>query len=222
MSISPLKSESHPRYWVKAHGRFVKATSFRYITDAITKEEALELLKRNEAGKKAREEEVIKRGYPAYTTSVGWLGKPIQVLSMSELTVGYTDEKVRRLTLESLNQGFNHFKVSGTIFHESEADDQLKVGADPEDDLRRGLLIRSIIDDPKNLPAGRTIDPATIEGKNAGPAGCVLMVDANRKFSRGSRYGLIPRGLGRPTSCRVHEEARTPQAMVHRGANCTR
>ncbi|KAK1924728.1 putative mandelate racemase/muconate lactonizing enzyme [Papiliotrema laurentii] len=131
---------------------FVKATSFRYITDAITKEEALALLKEKEATKKAREEEVIKRGYPAYTTSVGWLG--------------YTDEKVRRLTLESLNQGFNHFK--------------LKVGADPEDDLRRGLLIRSIIDDPKNLPAGRTIDPATIEGKNAGPAGCVLMVDANQ------------------------------------------
>jgi L-fuconate dehydratase len=76
---------------------FVKATCFRYITDFITKEEALALLKSKEAGKKAREEEVIRRGYPAYTTSVGWLG--------------YSDEKVRRLTLESLAQGFNVFKV---------------------------------------------------------------------------------------------------------------
>lgn len=83
------------------------------------------------------------------------------------IRIGYTGEKVRRLTLDSLQQGFNHFK--------------LKVGADPEDDLRRGLLIRSIIDEPKNLPADRKIDPKTIEGKNAGPAGCVLMVDSNRK-----------------------------------------
>ncbi|WVF72423.1 hypothetical protein IAT40_007238 [Kwoniella sp. CBS 6097] len=131
---------------------FVKATSFRYITDAITQDEALALLKEKEPTKKAREEEVIKKGYPAYTTSVGWLG--------------YSDEKVVRLTKEALNQGFNHFK--------------LKVGADPEDDLRRGRLIRSIIDDKANLPEGRVIDPATIKGKNAGPAGCVLMVDANQ------------------------------------------
>lgn len=77
---------------------FVKSVSFRYITDAITPEEALAMLKKNEAGKKEREEEVIKRGYPAYTTSVGWLG--------------YSDEKIARLTKESLQQGFNHFKVS--------------------------------------------------------------------------------------------------------------
>lgn len=76
----------------------MKAVSFRYITDAITKEEALALLKKNEPTKKAREAEVKEKGYPAYTTSVGWLG--------------YTDEKVRRLTLSSLEQGFNHFKVS--------------------------------------------------------------------------------------------------------------
>ncbi|KAI9638569.1 putative mandelate racemase/muconate lactonizing enzyme [Dioszegia hungarica] len=130
----------------------VKAAAFRYITDALTPEEALKMLKEKEAGKKQREEEVKKIGYPAYTTSVGWLG--------------YSDEKVRRLTKEALNQGFNHFK--------------LKVGADVEDDLRRGRLIRSIIDDPANMPAGRKIDPATIQGKNAGPTGCVLMVDANQ------------------------------------------
>lgn len=59
---------------------------------------------------------------------------------------------------------------------------QLKVGADPDDDLRRGLLIRSIIDDPANIPADKKIDPKTIAGKNAGPTGCVLMVDANRAY----------------------------------------
>lgn len=60
---------------VQTDGRFVKATSFRYITDAITKEEALALLKKNEPTKQSRLEEVKKRGYPAYTTSVGWLGE---------------------------------------------------------------------------------------------------------------------------------------------------
>ena len=53
----------------------MQATSWRYISDAITKEEALAMLKKNEQGKKARIEEVKRRGYPAYTTSVGWLGK---------------------------------------------------------------------------------------------------------------------------------------------------
>lgn len=53
----------------------VKAAAFRYITDALTPEEALKMLKEKEAGKKQREEEVKKIGYPAYTTSVGWLGK---------------------------------------------------------------------------------------------------------------------------------------------------
>jgi L-fuconate dehydratase len=83
--------------------RFVKATSFRYITDALTKQEALEILKKNESTKQARIAEVREKGYPAYTTSVGWLG--------------YTDEKVRRLTLDSLQQGFNHFKVNISVLY---------------------------------------------------------------------------------------------------------
>lgn len=58
---------------------------------------------------------------------------------------------------------------------------QLKVGADAQDDLRRGQLIRSIIDDPANMPKDRKVDPATVADKNAGPTGCVLMVDANRE-----------------------------------------
>jgi hypothetical protein len=55
--------------------RMVKAAAFRYITDALTPEEALAMLKEKEAGKKQREEEVTRRGYPAYTTSAGWLGE---------------------------------------------------------------------------------------------------------------------------------------------------
>lgn len=70
---------------------------FSYITDAITKEEALAMLKSRAASKAEREQRVCEAGYPAYVTSAGWLG--------------YDDEKVKRLTLEALHAGFNHFKV---------------------------------------------------------------------------------------------------------------
>lgn len=93
--------------------------------------------------------------YPAYVTSAGWLG--------------YSDEKVSRLTKEAVAAGFNHFKM--------------KVGADRESDLRRGKIIRSIIDDPQYLPAGHTPrdpDGPDLKGKNAGPTGAVLMIDANQ------------------------------------------
>ncbi|TFY70322.1 hypothetical protein EVG20_g2682 [Dentipellis fragilis] len=134
---------------------FVKATTFRYITDVITPEEAIEMLKAKEASKKEREEKVRELGYPAYITSAGWLG--------------YSDEKVVRLTKEAIAAGFNHFKM--------------KVGANREDDLRRGKLIRSLIDDPQYLPAGKKPgDPNSpeLKGKNAGPTGSVLMIDANQ------------------------------------------
>jgi len=65
--------------------------------------------------------------------------------------------------------GFNHFKM--------------KVGADQADDLRRGKLIRSIIDDPQYLPPGASPkDPNSeeLKGKNAGPIGAVLMIDSNQ------------------------------------------
>ncbi|KIY66930.1 enolase C-terminal domain-like protein [Cylindrobasidium torrendii FP15055 ss-10] len=133
----------------------VRSAAFRYITDAITKEEALEMLKAKEATKKEREEKVRKLGYPAYVTSAGWLG--------------YTDEKVARLTKEAVAAGFNHFKM--------------KVGADQANDLRRGKIIRSIIDDPQYLPPGiapRDPNGDDLKGKNAGPTGSVLMIDANQ------------------------------------------
>jgi len=133
----------------------INATAFRYISDAITKEEALAMLKEKEASKKEREEKVRGSGYPAYVTSAGWLG--------------YTDEKVARLTQEAVAAGFNHFKM--------------KVGADQANDLRRGKIIRSIIDDPQYLPPGHTprdLNSEALRGKNAGPTGAVLMIDANQ------------------------------------------
>jgi L-fuconate dehydratase len=93
--------------------------------------------------------------YPAYITSAGWLG--------------YSDEKVARLTKEAVAAGFNHFKM--------------KVGANFQSDLQRGKLIRSIIDDPQYLPKDKKArDPngADLKGKNAGPTGAVLMIDANQ------------------------------------------
>ncbi|TNY22720.1 enolase C-terminal domain-like protein [Rhodotorula diobovata] len=136
---------------------FVAATTFRYITDAITPEEALELLKSKEAGKKERVAKLKVEGYPAYTTSVGWFG--------------YPDEKVAKLTREAIAQGFNHFKASSQA---------MKVGADVATDQRRLALIRSIIDDPKEC-AGRPVPSAgSLVGKQAGPTGSVLMIDSNQ------------------------------------------
>ncbi|GAA5848137.1 hypothetical protein JCM9279_007469 [Rhodotorula babjevae] len=131
---------------------FVAATTFRYITDAITPDEALALLKEKEAGKKERLAKLKAEGYPAYTTSVGWFG--------------YSDEKVAKLTREAIAQGFNHFKM--------------KVGGGVENDKRRLALIRSIIDDPKECAGRPEPTTASLEGKQAGPTGSCLMIDSNQ------------------------------------------
>ena len=112
------------------------------------------MLQEKAATRAEREAKVRAVGYPAYVTSAGWLG--------------YSDEKVARLTREAVEQGFNHFKM--------------KVGADPASDLRRGKIIRSIIDDPQYLPPGGGRDPNSkeLQGKNAGPTGAVFMIDANQ------------------------------------------
>lgn len=73
------------------------------------------------------------------------------------------------MTREAVGQGFNHFKM--------------KVGADQANDLRRAKIIRSIIDDPQYLPPYLPLrDPNSeaLRGKNAGPTGSVLMIDANQ------------------------------------------
>ncbi|TXN34311.1 L-fuconate dehydratase [Flagellimonas hymeniacidonis] len=101
----------------------VSCVDFTYITDAITSEEALLLLKKQEANKKERIEYLLQNGYPAYTTSAGWLG--------------YSDEKMRRLCQEAKSAGFKHLKM--------------KVGADLADDMRRAAIIREEIGDDLKL-----------------------------------------------------------------------
>ncbi len=97
--------------------QLVACIDFRYISDALTPNEAVAFLRKHAASKSVREAEMIQYGYPAYTTSAGWLG--------------YSDEKVRFLCHEAIQQGWTHFK--------------LKVGVDAEDDLRRARLMRAEI-----------------------------------------------------------------------------
>jgi L-fuconate dehydratase len=94
--------------------QLVSCIDFRYITDALTAAEAIEMLERQERGKEQREALLLRSGYPAYTTSVGWMG--------------YSDEKIRRLCRAAIDDGFMHFK--------------LKVGGHPDDDRRRVRLVR--------------------------------------------------------------------------------
>ncbi|MGH8025713.1 MAG: L-fuconate dehydratase [Pseudoxanthomonas sp.] len=97
--------------------QIVAAIDFRYLTDALTVDEALAILRSAEPGKQARIEELLAQGYPAYTTSPGWLG--------------YSDEKLVRLAQEGVAAGFRTIK--------------LKVGLSVEDDRRRCGLARKAI-----------------------------------------------------------------------------
>jgi L-fuconate dehydratase len=97
--------------------QLVSCIEFRYITDALTRDEALAILRQNESTKAARIAELQKSGYPAYTTSAGWLG--------------YPDDKIRRLCKEAIKEGFTHIKI--------------KVGRDIDDDVRRCQIIREEI-----------------------------------------------------------------------------
>ncbi|HVV52827.1 MAG TPA: enolase C-terminal domain-like protein [Polyangia bacterium] len=94
--------------------QIVELVDWRYLTDALTPEEARRALDRLVPTRAAREAELREAGYPAYTTSVGWLG--------------YGDDKIRRLCREALAAGFTRFKI--------------KVGADRDDDVRRATLVR--------------------------------------------------------------------------------
>ena len=89
--------------------QLVDVADLRYLSDALTRDEALEILRAAEPGKAERIAHLERRGYPAYTTSAGWLG--------------YDDAKLRRLTREAVDAGYRHVK--------------LKVGARLEDDVRR-------------------------------------------------------------------------------------
>jgi L-fuconate dehydratase len=103
--------------------KLVSCVDFRYITDALTPEEALEILRKNEPTKAKREQEMLTDGFPAYTTSAGWLG--------------YPDEKIRQLSREAVAEGWGHIKI--------------KVGRDVEDDARRASIIREEIGPDRKL-----------------------------------------------------------------------
>jgi len=101
----------------------VACIDFRYITDALTPEEAVAILRRNAPTRAEREAELFRDGYPAYTTSAGWLG--------------YPDDEIRRLCREGIEAGWSHFKI--------------KVGENLQDDLRRSALIREEIGPHRKL-----------------------------------------------------------------------
>ncbi|MCU4159933.1 L-fuconate dehydratase [Acidiphilium sp. AL] len=115
--------------WAKAEGKpvwrlvgemspeeIVRAIDFRYITDCVTPEEALDFLRDAARGKAERLRTLLAGGYPCYTTSVGWLG--------------YDDEKLRRLIGEAMASGFRYLKF--------------KVGQNIDDDIRRLTIAREI------------------------------------------------------------------------------
>lgn len=122
--------------WAKAAGKpvwqlvadlspeeLVRCIDFRYLTDCITPEEALTLLRDRARGQHERRATLEREGYRCYTTSAGWLG--------------YGDEKLRRLCQEAVDAGFNHVK--------------LKVGLSLEDDVRRLRIAREVLGPDRHL-----------------------------------------------------------------------
>ncbi len=141
--------------WAKAVGKpvwrvvadmtpeeLVRTIDFRYLTDAITPEDALTLLTNRAEGKAERIADLEATGFPCYTTSAGWLG--------------YPDEKLRRLAQEAVDAGFDYIK--------------LKVGRDLEDDIRRLTIAREVLGPDRKLmiDANQVWDvPQAIEWVNA-------------------------------------------------------
>lgn len=101
----------------------VSCIDFRYISEALSPREALEMLTEKSRGKQGRTASLLEEGYPAYTTSAGWLG--------------YSDEKIRKLCRKAIKDGFTHVKM--------------KVGANLNDDLRRAEIIREELGPDRTL-----------------------------------------------------------------------
>jgi L-fuconate dehydratase len=101
----------------------VRTIDFRYLTDCITRDEALELLRSRAEGKAHRLARLTREGYPCYTTSAGWLG--------------YPDDKLRALCRRAVDAGFSHVKM--------------KVGRDLADDVRRLTIAREVLGSSRKL-----------------------------------------------------------------------
>ncbi|HEX3921148.1 MAG TPA: enolase C-terminal domain-like protein [Streptosporangiaceae bacterium] len=97
--------------------QLVDLVDFRYLEDALTRDEALDLLRRGVAGRAERTEILLRDGYPAYSTTPGWLG--------------YSDERLAVLCAQAVADGFSKVK--------------LKVGASLEDDIRRCRIAREAV-----------------------------------------------------------------------------
>ena len=95
----------------------VRLIDFRYLTDALKPEEALEILENSSADKENRLSILMDEGYPCYNTSAGWLG--------------YSDEKLYELCVKAKKSGFSHLKF--------------KVGKDLNDDIRRLKIARKAL-----------------------------------------------------------------------------
>jgi L-fuconate dehydratase len=103
--------------------QIVSLIDFHYITDALNPDEALAILRKSAPTRAQREAEMRRDGFPAYTTSAGWLG--------------YSDDKIRRLCREGIAGGWTHFKI--------------KVGGDLKDDIRRLAVVREEIGPDRKL-----------------------------------------------------------------------
>jgi L-fuconate dehydratase len=122
--------------------QLVSMVDFRYIDDALTPQEALDLLHAARAGRDERIAELERSGYPAYTTTPGW--------------IGYSDEKLVQLTQQAISDGFTQIK--------------LKVGADPANDARRMALARDTARagaSPRRSPRSRRSRPGTRTGSRS-------------------------------------------------------
>ena len=122
--------------------QLVDAADLRYLSDALTRDEAIGMLAALAPTRSERIAELEARGYPCYTTSAGWLG--------------YSDDKLRRLCQEAVDAGYRHVK--------------LKVGADLDDDIRRLTIAREVIgpDAALMIDANQVWDvPQAIEWVNA-------------------------------------------------------
>jgi L-fuconate dehydratase len=95
----------------------VDLVDFRYLSDALTRDDALEILRAAAPGRAEREATLLALGYPGYTTTPGWLG--------------YSDEKLARLAREAVDEGFEQIK--------------LKVGDNLDDDIRRLGIARETV-----------------------------------------------------------------------------